>query len=182
MKNIALVKRCQKGEKDAFEKLIRLYYPYVYGFLLKMSKDTHLSEDLTQDTFLKMIQKIELFKCDGKTAFGTWLIAIAKNCFIDNMRKNSVVVENYDDLQLTDFNDVSDEIITKMEYEEFLKASEKLPYEQQLAIKLKYEENLTLKEIAERFGVQPKTIKSRIHDGKVKLRKMLRANEKEEHL
>lgn len=45
MKDVTLVKRCQKGEKDAFEKLIRLYYPYVYGFLLKMSKDTHLSED-----------------------------------------------------------------------------------------------------------------------------------------
>lgn len=180
MKDSALVKKCQKGEKSAFEELIRLYYPYVYGFLLKMSKDTHLSEDLTQDTFLKMIQKIELFKCDGKTSFGTWLIAIAKNCFIDNMRKNSVIIENYDDLQLADFHNVSDEVITKVEYEEFQKASAKLPYEQQIAIKLKYEENLTLKEISQRFGVQPKTIKSRIHEGKVKLRKMLKTNEREE--
>ena len=47
-----------------------------------------------------------------------------------------------------------------------------LPPEQGLAIRLKYVEDMTLQEIAAQFGVQPKTIKSRIHDGTVKLRKI----------
>jgi len=48
-----------------------------------------------------------------------------------------------------------------------------LPPDQGLAIRLKYVEDMTLQEIAAQFGVQPKTIKSRIHDGTVKLRKKL---------
>ncbi|GAB6957413.1 RNA polymerase sigma factor [Ruminococcus champanellensis] len=48
-----------------------------------------------------------------------------------------------------------------------------MPPDQGLAIRLKYVEDMTLQEIAAQFGVQPKTIKSRIHDGTVKLRKKL---------
>ena len=53
-------------------------------------------------------------------------------------------------------------------------AMETLPPEQALAIRLKYVEDMTLAQIAEHFGVQPKTIKSRIHDGTAKLRKKLK--------
>ena len=66
-----------------------------------------------------------------------------------------------------------------MQYEQVLAAMEVLPTEQALAIKLKYLEDMTLAQIAERFGVQPKTIKSRIHDGTVKLRKKLNRKEME---
>ncbi len=66
-----------------------------------------------------------------------------------------------------------------MQYEQVLAAMEALPTEQALAIKLKYLEDMTLAQIAERFGVQPKTIKSRIHDGTVKLRKKLNRKEME---
>ena len=68
----ALVKACQKGDRQAFEALIRLFYPYVSRFLLKMTLDESLAEDLTQDTFLKMIQNIEQFDADGGALFGTW--------------------------------------------------------------------------------------------------------------
>ncbi len=57
MNESSLVKKCQKGEKQAFEKLIRLYYPYIMKFLLKAAVSDTLAEDLTQDTFLKMVRK-----------------------------------------------------------------------------------------------------------------------------
>ena len=53
-----LVKRCQKGDKKAFEELVERFYPYVSGFLLKTTRNSILAEDLTQETFLKMIRKI----------------------------------------------------------------------------------------------------------------------------
>lgn len=68
----------------------------------------------------------------------------------------------------------------KLRYEQLLAAPETLPPEQTLAIRLKYVEDMTLAQIAERFGVQPKTIKSRIHDGTVKLRKKLKFKERAE--
>lgn len=177
MNENTLIKKCQKGEKQAFEELIRIYYPYVSGFLLKNTTDNILTEDLTQDTFLKMIRNIEKFDPGGNASFGTWLIAIAKNCYIDYLRKNRILLEDIDSLPLTDNRDISDIVSNRLEYEELLQAINTLPPEQGLAIRLKYEENMTLAEIAGRFGVPPKTIKSRIHDGTVKLRKRFKGKD-----
>lgn len=74
----ALIKRCQRGDRQAFDELIRLYYDYVSGFLLKTTQEETLSEDLTQETFLKMIRSIEKYDPSGSASFGTWLIIIAK--------------------------------------------------------------------------------------------------------
>lgn len=180
MNEKALIKACQNGEKQAFEELIRLFYPYVSKFLLKTTCNQSLSEDLTQETFLKMIRNIEKYNLDGKSSFGTWLVTIAKNTYIDYIRRNSIYFKNIEDLQLNDQSDVEACMLQKLQYKEALKAIETLPKEQGLAIRLKYEEDLTLAEIAERFGVQPKTIKSRIHDGTVKLRRLLNPNERTE--
>ena len=162
MKDNALIKRCQKGEKQAFDELIRLYYPYVSGFLIKTTKDEILAEDLTQDVFLKMIQNIEKFNLSGNANLGTWLITIAKNCYIDHLRRNRIYLENIDEVPIADNRSLSDDIDQKLQYEELLNAIDNLPPEQGIAIRLKYEEDLTLAEIAKRFGVQSKTIKSRI--------------------
>lgn len=66
MNDKALIKRCQRGDRQAFDELIRLYYDYVSGFLLKNTGDETLSEDLTQATFLKMIRSIEKYDTGGR--------------------------------------------------------------------------------------------------------------------
>ena len=171
MNEKALIRKCQRGDRQAFDELIRLYYDYVSGFLRKTTLDETLCEDLTQETFLKMIRSIETFDPGGSAAFGTWLITIARNCYIDHLRRNRIYLEDFDALSLPDGHDLSGEVEQKLQYEALLAALETLPPEQGAAIRLKYVEDLTLAEIAARFGVPPKTIKSRIHDGTVKLRK-----------
>lgn len=182
MNEKALIKKCRCGDRQAFDALIRLYYDYVSGFLLKTTADESLAEDLTQETFLKMIRNIEKFDPGGSAAFGTWLITIAKNCYIDHLRRNRVALEDIEALPIEAEQSVADEVERKLEYERVLRAMETLPPEQALAIRLKYVEDLTLAQIAERFGVQPKTIKSRIHDGTVKLRKKLNFRERADEL
>ena len=174
MNEKALIKKCQRGDRQAFDELIRLYYDYVFGFLLKTTTDETLTEDLTQETFLKMIRSIETFDLSGSSGFGTWLITIAKNCYIDHLRRNRVYLEDITSLPLEDEHNVADEVERKLRYEQVLAAIDTLPPEQALAIRMKYVEDMTLAEIAERFGVQSKTIKSRIHDGTAKLRKKLK--------
>lgn len=83
-------------------------------------------------------------------------------------------MEDIDSLPLEDEKSVADEVEKKLQYEQIMKALETLPSEQALAIKLKYVEEMTFAQ----FGVQQKTIKSRIHDGTVKLRKMLNLKER----
>lgn len=125
-----------------------------------------------------MIRNIEKFDPGGSVAFGTWLITIAKNCYIDHLRRNRIELEDIDSLPLEDERNVEDEVEQKLRYEPGHGGMEKLLPEQALAIKLKYVEDMTLAQIAERFGVPPKTIKSRIHDGTVKLRKALNLKER----
>ena len=174
MNETQLIRRCQRGDRQAFEALIRQYYDYVSGFLLKATQDALLAQDLTQETFLKMIRSIETFDCNGAAGMDTWLVTIAKNCYVDYLRKNRIVLEDVDDLPLSDGKDVSYLVARRLQYQKALAAIDSLPPEQGLAIRLKYVESLTLQEIAQRFGVPQKTIKSRIHEGTVKLRKLLK--------
>lgn len=77
-----------------------------------------------------------------------------------HLRRNRIQLEDIDSLPLEDEKSVADEVEKKFQYEQIMKALETLPSEQALAIKLKYVEDMTLAQIAERFGVQQKTIKS----------------------
>lgn len=173
MNDIKLILACQNGDKQAFNDLITLYYPYVSKFLLKLSSDNAISEDLIQDTFVKLIRGIDSFNVYGKAAFATYLMTIAKNCYIDYLRKNKNIMLNIDEQEIADTITLESKVLNSIEASELLKAVDALPWEQGQAIRLKYLEQLTLQEIAEKFNTQPKTIKSRIHDGMVKLRKGL---------
>lgn len=173
MNAVKLILACQKGEKQAFNDLITLYYPYVSKFLLKLTANETISEDLIQDTFVKLIRSIDSFDVNGQAAFATYLMTIAKNCYIDYLRKNKNLILSIDEQEIADTSTLENIVLKDLEASELLKAVDALPWEQAQAIKLKYLEQLTLKEIAVAFNTKPETIKSRIHVGMVKLRKDL---------
>ncbi|MEN6461120.1 MAG: sigma-70 family RNA polymerase sigma factor [Syntrophomonas sp.] len=171
------MKKCQQGNKEAFQLLISQYHPFVYKFLVKISDNERTAEDLTQETFLKVIRNIDKFDTAGKAKFSTYVITIAKNAYIDYLRKekrsgtNIPITEN---LNLEDVNSqVEDTVIDKLYGQSILANLESLSEEQKIAIKLKYIEGLTLKEIGDQLNLEPKMVKSRIHNGIAKLRKRL---------
>lgn len=172
----SLIIRVQKGEKEAFQSLITFYYPYVSKFLLRMCQDMTLSEDLTQDTFLKLVRGIEKFDIYGKASFSTWVMTIAKNCYLDYLRRNKQEVLSLEEQEAPSQFNLQDTVINHIQVDEMMKALESLRPEQAVAIRLKYLEQQTLQEIARQFSCEPKTVKSRIHNGLVKLRKMLKGD------
>jgi RNA polymerase sigma-70 factor, ECF subfamily len=173
-----LIRRCQQGEKEAFQKLISKYHPIIYRFLMGITEDEHLAEDLTQDTFLKIIRNIEKFDIYGKAKFSTYLITVAKNCYIDHIRKTKGIrldLYNVDDFEnLNTEKNIEDIVLDRLNMIEINSSLERLTEEQRIVIKLKYIEGLTLKEIGDLLNVEPKTVKSRIHNGIVKLRQLLK--------
>lgn len=172
MDEYRLIRACQQGDRQAFNELISLYYPYVSGFLRKLTQNETLSDDLTQDTFVKLIRNIERYDLYGKAEFATYLITIAKHLYIDYLRRSRWEMTALDDLELPD-QGFEESYLHELEFSEVLRRIETLPPNQAEAIKLKYLEGMTLAEIAERQHTEPKTIKSRIHIGKLKLRKAL---------
>ena len=74
------------------EELYRQYYDVIFKYLMCLSKNKEIAEDLTQETFYKMIKKINTYK--GKAKFSVWLCEIAKNTYYDELRKNKKISKN----------------------------------------------------------------------------------------
>ena len=174
-----IIKRCQKGEKAAFDELVRLFYPYVSKYLLKLTMNEYLTEDLTQEVFLKIIRSIDSYKIHGSAGFGTYIITAAKNCYIDYCRKNKAMFDDISEISISSNENIEETVITKLEYDDVIKYIEQLPPQQDQAIQLKYIDEFTLNEIESMTGVPAKTIKSRLHEGKKKLKKLLNFKRKE---
>ena len=83
-----LIQRAQKGDTGAFNFLMTKYYQRVYASLFTFTKSKEDSEDLSQQTFIKVWKKINSFR--GDSAFFTWVYRIAIN-----LAKNHVVSSNY---------------------------------------------------------------------------------------
>ena len=89
-----------------FEELYEDNYKIVYGYLLSLSKNETIAEDLTSDTFLKSFEKISTF--EGNSKISTWLCQIAKNEYLQYIRRNKRTesIEEYPDIP--DVNRIED--------------------------------------------------------------------------
>ncbi len=80
----ALVRRVAAGDADAFEPLYRAHGPRVYALCLRMTGDSALAAELTQDTFVRAWERIASFR--GDSSFGTWLHQLAVNVVLAHAR------------------------------------------------------------------------------------------------
>ena len=176
MNELKVLKQCQNGNKQAFNELITFYYPFLFKFLLKITNKNDVAEDLVQETFLKLIKNIDKFSIKGKAKFSTYLITIAKNCYLDHLKKHNKELQN------VNINEVSNNISSEYDYfknEDYntlLKEINRLPKLQREVIKLKYLEGYTLDEIAKIQNTNSNTIKSRLFESRKKLKDKLKGS------
>lgn len=74
-------------EKEAFEKLYETYYMRVYSYVMALAKKQYIAEEITQETFYRAFTANSAFR--GESNEVTWLCAIARNLFFDEMRRQS---------------------------------------------------------------------------------------------
>ncbi|PKM90780.1 MAG: hypothetical protein CVU87_01015 [Firmicutes bacterium HGW-Firmicutes-12] len=116
-----LIIRAQNGDKEAFQGLITAYYSYVSRFLLKLTGDDRISEDLTQDTFLRLIRGIEKYDVHGSASFSTYVMSIAKNLYIDYLRRNKLMVLSIDEENIQLEMHLEDDVLQQMQIQEVFK-------------------------------------------------------------
>ena len=176
MNELKILKQCQNGNKQAFNELITFYYPFVYKFLLKITNKNDVAEDMTQETFLKLIKNIDEFNVKGKAKFSTYLMTIARNCYLDYLKKHNKELQNIDINNIR--NNISSEYdyFKNEDYNQLLKEIDKLPKLQREVIKLKYLEGYTLDEIAKIQNTNSNTIKSRLFESRKKLKDKLKGS------
>lgn len=145
-------------------KLIKLYSNDILRMCLVYVKDYHLAEDITQETFIKVYQKLDTFK--KKSNIKTWIVSIAINNCKNTLKKNSKEVAPLEDLTLT-YNENFSKNETKISVTESIS---KLPNKYLEIIMLYYYQELSIKEISRILKVPQSTVKTRLKRAKEKLK------------
>lgn len=178
-----LIARCQRGDKDAFDTLFRLYEKRVYNLAYRLSTNYDEANDITIDAFVRVFQAIKLFR--GASNFSTWLFRIVTNVYLDRRKrsknKQHLSLQEYIELdensvarQIEDPGPTPDLVIEGIERSELLqKAINELPDYQRTMVILYHTEGLAYDEIAEVLSLPIGTVKSRLNRARLTLREKL---------
>lgn len=112
---------------EEFEMIYRTYYKTVYYYVYDLCKNPTIAEDVTQETFYKVLSKINTFK--GESSLSTWIIQIAKNTYLSYLRKKKLE-EKYEENNLPNEESIEERILNKETASEIHKYLHKLkePY------------------------------------------------------
>lgn len=103
---------------DDIERIYKEYFFVVYKYLLCLTHDFELAEELTQDTFEKAIMKINTFK--GESKISTWLISIAKNLYFNELKRSRKNID-INEIKKQMCDECIEDIIVLKEEKELLK-------------------------------------------------------------
>lgn len=166
------VARAQSGDVEAFEDLYRENVSRVYALCLRMVRDPHRAEELTQESFVRAWQKLRGFR--GDSAFSTWLHRLTVNVVLSDARKNARVSAR---------EMVSDERIAIEPDAAPAKPGQRLDLESAIAqlppgaravFLLHDVEGYRHAEIADQLGIATGTAKAQLHRARRMLREILR--------
>ena len=160
------------GEKQAFEFLYDKYKSKITYFIYNIVKDYQKSEDLTQETFIYIMQS--KMKEDTSFKYYIYLVARSKafNYINKEKRRNEIVDEYFSNNEQIE-NDVIDLVISKETKKELLDSINLLDEKYKNAVYLVNIENLSYQEVADILGETLQNTKSLVHRGKKQLRKIL---------
>lgn len=171
------IQRAQHGDQQAMAHLLQAHYSFLMKYLIKMTMNPAVAEDLAQETMLRCIEKIQLY--NGKSKFSSWLITLATRIYIDQMRRLKLEKKWRDQEQA--LRQVQWHLQHHQEaWTDAIEALLRLNYEWRLPILLKHYYGYAYDEIAEMMDIPPGTVKSRIFNGLQQLRKELMNDEKEQ--
>lgn len=155
-----------------FERLYERYCDKVYRKCLSFTKDPLRSEDLTHDIFLKLVVKLSSFREQAK--FSTWLYSITYNHCTDQLRSQNLRREVYMDdgwERLDVGNDDGLAELAEMEAKQLQEALRQLPLEEQTMLLMKYQDDISIRDIADLNGLTESAVKMRLKRSRDKLRK-----------
>ncbi len=155
------------------DEIYQEYAQKIYRYLLSLTHQSDLAEELTQETFYQALKSIERF--DGSCQLSTWLCAIAKNQLLSYQRKHPPL-ENLEDYDQA-IGSAEDMVIDSANRIELLKRLHSCPEPLREILYLRIFGNLSFREIGEIMGRSENWARVTFYRGKQKLRKELENNE-----
>jgi RNA polymerase sigma-70 factor (ECF subfamily) len=170
----------RRRDPDLLDALIEQYQHRLLRYLLHLTGNHAVAEDLFQEVWMRVLEKGHLY--DGRNRFVTWLMSIAHNVAIDHLRKRNPA--SLDEMQ--DPEDGApfeppatgpspfEQVSAQQQQERFDQALERVPPLFREVLVLRFQEQMKLVEIAKLIHIPLATVKTRIYRGVVALRPLLK--------
>ena len=184
--DVELVRRAQAGDLDAFEALTQRHEQRVYGLAMRMLRQEHDAEDITQQTFLSVLEHLDGFR--GEASFSTWVLRIASHAALKLIRKRKGLptvsldeTPDDDDIHavphpeyIADWRQSPEELIHQHEIQRLLdEALARLDEKHRLVFLLRDVEGLSVKEAAAALDLSEANVKVRLLRARLQLREHL---------
>ncbi len=181
MNEVQRIINCQNGHTESYYQLVKDYEVPLYRFCYHLTGNEHSAKDLFQETWLKVIKKINLYQ--SKYSFKNWLFTIASNTYKDQYRRwkkleklrvetnqssEEILLNRWDEKDNVEDQVLSHELDTTLRLE-----VNKLKVHYKMVVVLHYFEGLSQKEIAQILTIPEGTVKSRLNQSRQILRKAM---------
>ena len=179
-----LVKNYISGDESALTSLIERHQSKIYGFIYSKVNDRDLSDDIFQDTFIKVINTLKTKSYNEEGKFLPWVMRIAHNLVVDHYRKSNKMPFNRETEEYSIFNYMSDnaptiesKMITDQVEADLTRLLDELPEDQKEVLVMRMYQDLSFKEIADLTGVSINTALGRMRYALLNLRKIIEKNQ-----
>lgn len=178
-----LVKNYINGEEKALEILINRHNQRISSFIYSKVLDRDITEDIFQDTFIKVIKTLRKGSYSEEGKFLPWVMRIAHNLVIDHFRKNKrmPMFEGSDDFNIfsvigDDKLNIEKQLIKDQIDSDLNLLIEELPEDQKEVLMMRIYRDMSFKEISENTGVSINTALGRMRYALINLRKVIEKN------
>ena len=180
-----LIRRLQRRDRDAADQLARIYGPMIHQLAFRYMKSWEDAEEVAQDVMMKVVRRIDAFR--GDSALSSWIYRITFNTAMSRLRnsKHSRPLEvlqseltkdpeSHEPMETPDWSNLGDEAVMRAELRRALaEALTELPDVYRVPVVLRDIQGLSTEEASEVLNVKTQTLKSRLHRGRLILRKQL---------
>jgi RNA polymerase sigma-70 factor (ECF subfamily) len=179
-----LVKKYVSGEESALTILIERHQAKIYNFIYSKIQDRDLSDDIFQDTFIKVIKTLKTKSYNEEGKFLPWVMRIAHNLVVDYFRKTKKMPMQRDSGEYSVFSflfesspNIESQMITEQVELDLTRLIDELPDDQKEVLLMRIYQDMSFKEIAESTGVSINTALGRMRYALMNLRKVIEKNQ-----
>jgi RNA polymerase sigma factor (sigma-70 family) len=182
--DIEIISRVLKGEQKAYAELVNRYQNYVFTLTLRFIKSREDAEEVSQDIFVKAYRSLADFR--GASKFSTWLYTIVNTTCITFLRKKRLDIQSLDNEKVFETVENHDSGFNANQVEQKSKinmvntAISMLSRDDSEILTLFYKAEQSLEEISQILGLEPNTVKVRLHRARLKLKEKMETNFSEE--
>lgn len=173
-----------EGNNNAFDILLSRYQSVIHSYIYFIVRNKELTEDIFQETFVKVIMTIKQGRYTENGKFKAWITRIAHNLIIDNFRQernenwvsnDEVEIDLFNNIQLCD-GTVEDRLVRRQVLSDVKRLVNHLPENQREVLEMRYYHDMSFKEIADATGVSINTALGRMRYAILNMRRLASEN------